>query len=440
MLTLEDLSRQIGEPIERLQEWCAHGFIGRGSSGSLVPEDLLRARLIQFLVRRGIRPESIAELDREQRLLERYVEICFPRGVGRTYSLPEAAAQAGIDLAGLRRFWEAASLNEQGEWLDEADVELLRALQKARDAGFPEAAILELARVYADALGRVADAEVRLFHFHVHEALKAQGAGDQMMPLVEPVILHFHRRAWARAIQEDALLHFQEEPAEQTGEEPGTLRMAVGFVDLSRFTSLAEAMGDRMAADVLGRFSRLVREAVSRWQGQVIKQIGDAFMLTFTNPRSAVSCALEINERAEREPHFPAVRSGVHWGSVLYREGDYIGTNVNIAARLAAEAQAHQTLVTAAVHTEMAGVPGIRFVHLGKRRLKGLADDPELFEVMRDVEQRTEPRLRDPVCGMELATEDAAATLVLDGRPRLFCSQACLQRFVAAPERYAGQA
>jgi len=60
-------------------------------------------------------------------------------------------------------------LNERGAWLDDDDVRALATLKLAEEAGFPEDALVQLARVYADALARVAEAEVRLFHFHVHE-------------------------------------------------------------------------------------------------------------------------------------------------------------------------------------------------------------------------------------------------------------------------------
>ena len=227
--------------------------------------------------------------------------------------------------------------------------------------------------------------------------------------------------------------------AEESGlpkaELPGRFPVAIAFVDLSSFTQLAEAMGDRAAAEVLERFSGLVREAVNRWDGRVVKQIGDAFMLVFAEPKSAVACALEIERRTAAEPQFPAVRSGVHWGSVLYREGDYLGSNVNISARLAAEAQRHQVLVTTAVRREAEGLAEVEFAPLGKRRLKGLADDLELFEA-RPRGSGSSLKVVDPVCGMELRPAEVAARLSLEGEERAFCSQECLRRFIAAPQRY----
>ena len=75
-------------------------------------------------------------------------------------------------------------------------------------------------------------------------------------------------------------MHVQERAGLREGAEvPGQLQTAIVFVDLAGFTSLADAMGDHMAAQLLERLSHIVRDAVGRWEGHVVKQIGDAFML-----------------------------------------------------------------------------------------------------------------------------------------------------------------
>ncbi len=449
-LTLEELSRSTDEPVERLGQWRSQGLIGAEDGEGFRPEDVERARLVQLLLRRGIGLEAIAKADREQRFLGHYLELMFPEGVTPSYSLAEAAEILGIELELLRKVWTASGFSGEDETLRQADIEGLRLCEAAMDAGFPEEALVQLVRVYADTLGRVAEAEVRIFHSYVHERLKAAGlsgpelmkatetAGERASALVEPVILYYHNKGWERAVREDAVIHLAEEAGLAEKEEvPGQLERAIAFVDLSSFTPLAEAMGDVKAAEVLERFSALVREAARRWDGRVVKQIGDAFLLVYPEPRSAVACALEIEARTEGEPQFPAARSGVHWGSVLYREGDYVGSNVNIAARVAAEAGRHQVLVTSAVRKEAKGLAEVEFVRLGKRRLKGLADDLELFEARPSGAEKREKTV-DPVCGMELGAGEAAATLTLEGEERAFCSDECLRRYVAAPEKYSG--
>jgi class 3 adenylate cyclase/YHS domain-containing protein len=192
-------------------------------------------------------------------------------------------------------------------------------------------------------------------------------------------------------------------------------------------------MGDEVAAQVLDRFSELVRASVIRWEGRVVKQIGDVFQ----EPRAALACALEVESRTADEPQFPAARAGIHWGTVLYRSGDYVGSNVNIASRLCTDAGRHQILVTDEVRKEARDLPDIEFVRLGKRKLKGLAENIVLFEA-RSSEAVAADKFIDPVCGMELSAAEVAASLTSDGVERSFCSDDCLRKFVVAPEKYAG--
>ncbi len=90
--------------------------------------------------------------------------------------------------------------------------------------------------------------------------------------------------------------------------------------------------------------------------------------------------------------------------------------------------------------TETGSLPDVEFVPLGKRRLRGLSDELELFEIVPRAEGQRAPRPVDPVCGMELGAGEVAARLSVQGKEHVFCSQRCLQRFVAAPERYGASA
>jgi YHS domain-containing protein len=120
---------------------------------------------------------------------------------------------------------------------------------------------------------------------------------------------------------------------------------------------------------------------------------------------------------------------------MLYREGDYVGTVVNTASRLATEADRHQILVTADVRRGAAGAAGVEFVPIGQKRLKGVPEDVELFEA-RGEQEVSGAKAVDPVCGMELKPSEAAARLDFQGTERYFCSSDCLQRFVGNPRRY----
>ena len=73
----------------------------------------------------------------------------------------------------------------------------------------------------------------------------------------------------------------------------------------------------------------------------------------------------------------PLPRIGIHYGETLYRDGDYYGREVNLAARVAARAAGGEVLVTRPV-VERAG-PHLEFERIGEVRLKGFGDATELF-------------------------------------------------------------
>lgn len=443
---LEALSARTGEALTRLRDWQARELI-RGTTDEAVA-DAERVRLIRLLLARGIELDLIAEADAQQGgLLDRFVASSYAWSQPPEHTFSELIRRArDPDVA--RRLWHAAGMSEHDDGVGDDDLDALALLTTAIDAGLPEDALLQLVHVYADALRRVAEAEVRLVHYYIHERFRAQGltpselieamqaVGDQLLAAVEPTVLYFHRKGWVSANRDDLALHVLEAAEDAAPPAvPGQLTAAIVFADLARFTPLTEAMGDAAAAEVMQRFSDVVRTATTAHRGRVVKQIGDAFMLVFFEPRAALTCALEIDARASDESHFPAVRSGAHWGEALYREGDYLGTTVNIAARLGSEAGPHEILVTSALADAAGSLPDCQTIPIGRRPLKGVGDAIELCVIRRAAAEPGE-RLVDPVCGMEIPAAHAAARLEVAGVLQGFCSNECLQRFVEAPERY----
>ncbi len=391
-LSAQELSSATGEPVERVRRLRSLKLIGSEGDERFAPEDIERIRLIQFLERQQIGLETIARAEQEEALLASVVEFLFPNGVGRTYSVSGAS----------------------DEPIHEQDLQMLRGAKVALDAGFPETALLQLTRVYADALARVAEAEVRLFHFYVHEGLKAarlvgrelvdsrNSVREQLLPIVEPLIRYFHRRGMTKAVREDMILHLADGPARPAqSASHARLRLAIVFLDISSYTPIAEVMGDAVAARIVERFSELVREATTRFDGRIVDRVGDAFLLIFPEPRAALTCALDIERRTAAATH----------------------------------ARPHQILATAAVRHEVGALSGVRFAAVGKQRLKGLAEELELFELRADDVQVGE-RIRDPVCGIEMAPTEVGAKLAVKGEELAFCCEKCLRVFLDAPQRY----
>jgi adenylate cyclase len=442
-MTIDDIAGLINERADELRGWQQLGLIGLGDE--LSADDLERARLVAFAARQGVSPDELARISAEQGdMVETFVRWARRPGRDAVFTREEIVERTGMDPDLLDSVLGAAGLHDLNYGYEE-DLESLQLLTTALKMGLPEEALLQILRVLSDSLYKASETMTRVFHLYVHERLRASGLrgaelmattqnlADPMAELVEPAVMYFHRRAWERANREDMVLHLVEETTPPS-EVPGELCRTILFVDLSSFTPLTEAMGDVVAARVVERFSTMVRETAARCDGQVLKQIGDEFMLVFPAPRRAVSFGLAILDAAGAEPQFPALRIGAHSGSVLYREGDYLGANVNLAARVTSAAKRNQLVITNAVRQEL-HEPDVQFESLGPHTLKGVSEPVELFEVRGATARRV--RIADPVCGMELDEATSDAELSWEGRRLLFCSEGCLRRFLENPERYA---
>lgn len=107
------------------------------------------------------------------------------------------------------------------------------------------------------------------------------------------------------------------------------------FVDLSGFTNYTAAYGDDAAGRVLGAFRSVVRSAASERGVRIAKWLGDGCMVVAVQQQDAVAFILDLQRRATDVCHPLSIRAGVATGPALLFEGDdYIGSAVNMAARL----------------------------------------------------------------------------------------------------------
>jgi adenylate cyclase len=246
-------------------------------------------------------------------------------GVSRT----EAARRAGVTAQTLRR-WEHEGLVPQ-----------------ARDGAWTPAAIAQ-ARVVAVVL-----------------------AGE-LLPLASPIMARVHQRFLTHFVEQDVVGHME---ADLDGSlDLGRMRVTIAFADLAGYTRLTEEAGEEEAVDAVERFIEDV-EVTLPDDARVVKTIGDEVMVVGSDPSGLVDWAVALQRMvADRRP---LPRIGIHYGLTLYRDGDYYGREVNLAARVAARAAGGEVVVTSAV--VQAAEPHLEFERIGEVRLKGFNDPTELF-------------------------------------------------------------
>jgi adenylate cyclase len=389
VMSRSEAARRVGVTAQTLGRWAQDGLVPQSRDGRWTPAAVAQARIVTRLRERGHSLEEIRRAMESGRLAFGFVEGMLPAHE-RLHSLEEAAAETGLEPALIERLFLSMGFNADAlEQISDEDLDLLRHVAAVLSAGFPLVALLQLVRVYGQALAQIADAEVRLFHLYVHEPLMRDGVPGvelaeemrelvaQVLPIASPTMDLVHQRLLAHFIDQDVVGHMEAELDGQADLDLGHLRVAIAFADLAGYTRMTEELGDEHAVDVVERFVADVERTLPE-DARIIKTIGDAVMVVGSDVAALADWAVGF-QAAQTERPLP--RIGMHHGEVVYRDGDYFGREVNQAARVSARSAAGEVLVTRPV-VEAAG-PDVVFERISEVRLKGFSEVTELFVARR---------------------------------------------------------
>jgi pimeloyl-ACP methyl ester carboxylesterase/class 3 adenylate cyclase len=151
------------------------------------------------------------------------------------------------------------------------------------------------------------------------------------------------------------------------------------FTDIVGSTARAAEIGDARWREVLEDHHARVRRQLVRFRGRELDTAGDGFFASFDGPARAIRCASAITESV-RELGLE-VRAGLHTGECEVVDGKVAGIAVSIGARVAAQAQPGEVLVSGTVRDLVAG-SGIAFDDRGAAELKGVPGEWRLFAVV----------------------------------------------------------
>jgi adenylate cyclase len=207
----------------------------------------------------------------------------------------------------------------------------------------------------------------------VEMAEEMQGLASDLLPLIAPMMDLVHKRLLAHFVDQDVIGHMEAELDSSARLGLGQVRVAVAFADLAGYTRMTEELGDEHAVDIVERFVADVEHTLPD-DARIIKTIGDEVMVVATDAAALVDWAVGFQQLQRTRP---LPRIGIHYGTVLYRDGDYYGREVNQAARVSARSGAGEVLVTREV-VEAAG-RHLDFERIGEVRLKGFSEATELF-------------------------------------------------------------
>jgi len=149
---------------------------------------------------------------------------------------------------------------------------------------------------------------------------------------------------------------------------------------------MTERLGDQRWLSLLREHNRIVREQIAAHGGYEVKSQGDGFMIAFQSARRALLCAVAIQRafvarNREHSEESLRVRIGLHAGEVIKEADDFFGKNVILAARIAAQAQGGEILVSSLVKELTHSAGDVSFGDSCEVPLKGLSGAYTLYTV-----------------------------------------------------------
>ncbi len=165
--------------------------------------------------------------------------------------------------------------------------------------------------------------------------------------------------------------------------------LVIMFADIAGSTQLYEKLGDTVARQKVASTLQLISDVVERYQGTVIKTIGDEVMCTFKKAEEAVTAGCEMHEELQEDAtegacgNTPvAIRIGLHFGSAIMEGGDVFGDAVNVAARMTAQAKANQIITTQETIETLSPILRASTRFVDRAPIKGKKETVDIFEVI----------------------------------------------------------
>ena len=328
-------------------------------------------------------------------------ELSFPLGLfmpelaARTATFEELGEELGRSPELLRRLtFEVGLPPLADDRVRDEDAELLKLIVTRLDLASDEE-LSRFARLYGGSVQRLVSSGLQFFD----RAVRHRVAGFDDLSNQEKDALVYRKAAgytelvasivpWLqRRHREHSVLAYVVSVTEQYMEQRGIRPLppkqppAIAFLDLTGYTAVAEEHGDQAAAELASGLAGVVNQAAQAHNGRAVKWLGDGVMFHFTDPGRAILAALDLIEQTEHAIRVPA-RMGINAGAVIAQEGDYFGSTVNIAARIADYAQPHEVLVSEDTR-EVAHADGVEFELIGDVPLKGVSQSVRLHRVLR---------------------------------------------------------
>ena len=154
---------------------------------------------------------------------------------------------------------------------------------------------------------------------------------------------------------------------------------AIMFTDIVGYTSLMGSDEDQ-AFEVLRSNREIHQQLIGKFNGSLIKEMGDGMLISFPLVTDAVRCAIELQTRCIVK-NIP-LKIGIHEGEMVFENNDVLGDGVNIAARIQENARAGSILVSHNVYNDIKSKTEFRTRLSGDKKLKNVKELMKIYEVL----------------------------------------------------------
>jgi len=220
------------------------------------------------------------------------------------------------------------------------------------------------------------------------------------------------------------------------------------FADVSESSALYQKLGDTAARNIINATLTAITALLPKFDGVLVKTIGDAVMCMFPSADAALSCAIQMQTCVanDRPGNYPvAIHVGVAYGPVLLDDGDVFGGTVHVAAYLTAVAGPEQILASEATEKALAPEQKASIRAVFRAVLKGATTESVVYQALWKVDARevTESNLHSQKIiprdtGSLIVAHDDERVRIDQWRPTISVGRA-QECDLVVPDRYASR-
>ncbi len=172
------------------------------------------------------------------------------------------------------------------------------------------------------------------------------------------------------------------------------LEVAILFADVVGSTQMYDKFGDTKASETVADCLNVMKDATHKFNGTVIKTIGDEVMSTFPSVDEAMNAAVvmqaQISADNKQEDRIQvSIRIGCHFGPVVQEQNDIFGAAVHTANRMTSQAKAKQIIISGETVELLGSELRKQTRQIDVATVRGRLDEVALFELLWNPEEAT---------------------------------------------------